>query len=67
MNEDQIIKTLMGNAKTPKLVPNGLVEGQVKQFLELALKANTEQIKAMLTTLQGELKKRELLRGEGAP
>jgi len=38
----------------------GLGQVEIKQFMDLIIKANSIQIKAMLTTLQGELKKREL-------
>jgi len=38
----------------------GLGQVEVKLFTDLIIKANTIQIKAMLTMLQGELKKREL-------
>lgn len=39
---------------------SGLNDEDITTFLEFVLKANDSQIKAMLTTLQGELKKREL-------
>lgn len=63
MNEKDIIERLQGK-KVPHLV-NPLAEGlsseEVSWFLGSLPKANTSQIKAMLTTLQGELKRRELL------
>lgn len=38
----------------------GLGQDEVKQLMDLIVKANVVQVKAMLTMLQGELKKREL-------
>lgn len=39
----------------------GLGQDDVKHFMSLTVKANVVQVKAMLTMLQGELKKRELM------
>lgn len=42
---------------------NGLTSDETRQVSDLIIKANTEQIKAMLAMLQGELKKREFTQG----
>jgi hypothetical protein len=39
----------------------GLVQSDVELFFELALRANNDQVKAMLAYLQGELKRRQAL------
>lgn len=41
----------------------GLVQVEVESFMDLLKKANEFQIKAMLTSLQGELKQRQLFKG----
>lgn len=41
----------------------GLVQKDIEVFLDNIKKANEFQLKAMLTSLQGELKQRQLLKG----
>lgn len=41
----------------------GLVQKDIELFLDNVKKANEFQLKAMLTSLQGELKQRQLLKG----
>lgn len=40
--------------------PEGLTSDEVRLFEDFSIKANVEQVKAMLSILQGELKKRQL-------
>lgn len=54
---------MKNETKKEQILVNGLNHQDISAIFDLITKSNDEQIKALLATLQGELKKRQLQKG----